>query len=251
MTLELDDERLADLIRRAHRDTHLAVPLSRITRGRPARRPLPLVLAAAALVAVVLLSTWWLTGGGGPHAQPALPSAAPTPTSGKPPRPSSDAVDPLGRCADYAAADLAADGRDALPPLRFQLEVVPGELTLLLYAEDRWGAACWLTPQQGYVDVNGSSLTTEMNPSYPPGRLSNSSAAYATDPRAAYTFGRVPTGTTRVEVHFPGGPKVVAQLRDGWYVYAATGADADRIAEITKIVVSTADGQQTLPIEHG
>ncbi|MBV1850142.1 hypothetical protein [Catellatospora tritici] len=257
MAVELDDERLAELVRQAHRDTHLAVPLSRITRGRPVPRlrPLSAVLAAAALAVLVLLGTWWLTGDGGQQPQPALPSAAPVPSpapaTGKPPRPSSDAVEPAARCADYAAPDIGPDGVGALPPLRFQLELVSGELSLLLYASDGWGAACWLTPDDGRVDANASTLTTQMNPSYPPGRLSNSSSAHGTNPRAAYTFGRVPPGTTRVEVHFPGGGKVDAQLRDGWYVYAAAGDDSDPIAEITEIVAYTPSGAQTLPIEHG
>lgn len=249
---EYDDGRLADLIREAHRDTHLAVPLSRITAPRP-HRPLRLVVVAAAavLVCVVLLGTAWLLLGGQPIGlQPALPAPSAAPT-GKPPRPSSSAATALGRCADLAVPELAAAGMTELPALRFEREVVPGGLRLLVFADEERNVACWLAAEQHSVDVDQSNLTTDMDPAHPPGRLSNVSASWGSDPAAAYTFGRVPDGTARVEVHFPGGVVREADLARGWYLLTGAGEDSDAFSEITKIVAITSDGRQELPVRHG
>ncbi|GAA2385881.1 hypothetical protein Cme02nite_72960 [Catellatospora methionotrophica] len=249
---ELDDERLAELVRGAHRDTHLAVPLARIIGARPRPRPLTvLALAAGVLVGVVLLGLGFLLVAAPPsYDEPAvpLPSASPP---GKPPRPSSSATTAPGRCADYAAGELATAGLTALPPLRFEVEPLPGRLRLLIYADDRGSAACWLGGEQHVVEVGGSNLTTAMRPAYPPGRLSNASSAWGLDPPAAFTFGRVPAGVTRVEVHFPGGVTREAQVDGEWYLLAATGRQAHEFSEITKIVAIGPGGRAELPVEHG
>ncbi|WP_155371571.1 hypothetical protein [Catellatospora vulcania] len=251
---ELDDDRLADLIREAHRDTHLAVPLARVTGARPRRRPGPLLLATTAVavgVMVIVLGAAWLLLGGAPlPVEPAAPTESALPP-GKPPRPSSSATTAQGRCADYAAGELAGAGLTELPPLRFEAEPVPGQLRLLLYADDRGSTACWLGAEQHSVQVGVSDLTTAMRPSFPPGRLSNASSAYGSEPAAAYTFGRAPVGVTRVEVHFPGGVVREAQVDGEWYLLAATGQESYGFAEITKIVAVTPGGRQELPVQHG
>ncbi|MEV4410845.1 hypothetical protein [Catellatospora sp. NPDC049609] len=252
---EYDDARLAELVRRAHRDTHLAVPLSRITAARPRPRvglSLAVVAVTAALVCFALLGTAWLLLGGRPlglDPEPAVPSASAPP--GKPPRPSSSATTTQGRCADLARPELVAAGMAGLPPLRFERGLVPGRLRLLVYADDDRNVACWLGDEQHAVDVDQSNLTTDMDPAHPPGRLSNVSAAWGQDPPAAYAFGRVPDGTTRVEVHFPGGVVREAELGDGWYLLADTGEASHAYSEITKIVAVTPAGRQELPVRHG
>ncbi|GAA1639837.1 hypothetical protein ACFQY4_13620 [Catellatospora bangladeshensis] len=247
-----DDTHLADLIREAHRDTHLAVPLSRIIAARPRRRVgLAVAAAAAVLVCVVLFGMAWVLLGGQPIGlQPALPSPSASPP-GKPPRPSSSATTALGRCADFARPELAAEGMTELPPLRFEREVVPAELRLLIYADDERNVACWLGAEQHSVEIDQSNLTTDMDPAHPPGRLSNVSANWGSNPAAAYTFGRVPEGTTRVEVHFPGGTVRQATLENGWYLLTGTGEDSYAFSEITKIVAVTPGGRQELPVLHG
>lgn len=251
---ELDDDRLAELVREAHRDTFLAVPLSRVT-GARARRPFPLLLAAtavvAALVTVILLGAGWVMSGGAPlPVEPAVPTESALPV-GKPPRPSSSATTARGRCADFAVPELAQEGLTELPPLRFEVEPVPGRLRLLLYADDRGSTACWLGEEQHSVQVGASDLTTVMRPSFPPGRLSNASSAFGSQPAAAYTFGRAPVGVTRVEVHFPGGVVREAQVDGEWYLLTASGEASYDFSEITKIVAVTPDGRTELPVEHG
>ncbi|GIG00605.1 hypothetical protein [Catellatospora citrea] len=252
---ELDDDRLADLIREAHRDTHLAVPLARVTGARPRRRPGPMLLAAtaavAALVAVVVLGmAWVMLGGAALPVEPAVPTESAAPP-GKPPRPSSSATTAQGRCADYAAAELAQAGLTELPPLRFEVEPVPGRLRLLMYADDSGSTACWLGAEQHAVQVGISDLTITMRPSHPPGRLSNASSAFGSQPTAAYTFGRAPAGVTRVEVHFPGGVVREAQLDGEWYLLTGAGEESYDFSEITKIVAVTPDGPKELPVQHG
>lgn len=252
---ELDDERLADLIREAHRDTHLAVPLARVTAARVRRRALPLLLVATAAVAalvtvVVLGAAWVLLGGAALPVEPAVPTESAMP-AGKPPRPSSSATTAQGRCADYAVPELAQVGLTELPPLRFEVEPVPGRLRLLVYADDRGSTACWLGAEQHSVQVGVSDLTTAMRPSFPPGRLSNASSAYGTEPAAAYTFGRAPAGVTRVEVHFPGGVVREATVDGEWYLLTGAGEESHDFSEITKIVAFAPDGRTELPVEHG
>lgn len=249
---EYDDAELAGLIREAHRDTHLAVPLARITAPRPRHRArLAVVAAAAVLVCVVLFGTAWVLLGGQPLGlEPALPSAS-APPPGKPPRPSSSATTPLGRCTDLAKPELAAAGMTQLPALRFEHELVPDELRLLIFADEQHNVACWLGPDRHSVDVDQSNLTTDMDPSHPVGRLSNVSAAWGQDPAAAYAFGRIPEQTNRVEVHFPGGVVREADLARGWYLLIGTGEDSYAFSEITKIVAFTSTGRQELPVLHG
>ncbi|MEU8075575.1 hypothetical protein AB0B31_08990 [Catellatospora citrea] len=249
---DLDDERLADLVRAAHRDTHLAVPLARIIGARPRPRPVAvLALAMGVLVGVVLLGAAFLL-----LAAPRSPEepAVPPPSAsahGKPPRPTSSATTAQGRCTDYAAGELAQAGLTELPPLRFEVEPVPGRLRLLMYADDSGSTACWLGAEHYAVQVGVSDLTTVMRPSHPPGRLSNASSAFGSEPAAAYTFGRVPAGATRVEVHFPGGVVREAQLDGEWYLLTGAGRQSYDFSEITKIVAVTPDGPQELPIQHG
>jgi hypothetical protein len=171
--------------------------------------------------------------------------------AGKPPRPSSSATTPRGRCADFAAPELAQEGLTELPPLRFEVEPVPGRLRLLVYADDSGSTACRLGEEQHSVQVGASDLTTAMRPSFPPGGLSNASSAFGSDPAAAYTLGRAPVGVTRVEVHFPGGVVRDAQVDGEWYLLTGAGQESYDFAEITKIVAVTPDGRKELPVEHG
>jgi hypothetical protein len=257
MASGLSDERIRELIADAHQDIHLAVPLRTIERSarREPRRRLALVAAAVAVIAAVSAG-FWVLGTGGDNAMP-MPgdTASPTPANGKPPRPTSSATHPLDRCADYVRAELA--GLDAPevykhvpPPLRFELTLIASQLGLLLYADESGQVACWLTPDMVTVAVNSSDLTTN-RPSHPVGRLSNTASAHGRDPLAAYTFGRVPVGTTRVEVYFPDGSKLDAQLFGEWYVLTATGEASHRFAEITKVLAYTPNQVLTLPVEHG
>lgn len=254
---ELDDDRLSALIREAHQDTHLAVPLARITAGRARRRPAVAVLAAvAALVCVVAIGTaWLLLGGGDPHGlepgRPSQPAPQGPDALGKPPRPTTAATTPQGKCADYAAPELAAAQLSVLPPLRFEVELIPGELRLLVYADAAGSTACWLGREQQSVEVNLSMLTTVMNPTHPPGRLTNVSSAWGRQPPAAYTFGRVPAGTTSVQVHFPGGVTRDARVVGEWYLFAAAGDASGPFSEITEITAVTPAGPRSLPVEHG
>jgi hypothetical protein len=206
-------------------------------------------VTAAVLVCLVLVGTAWLLAGGRPLGlEPAVPSVSAAPP-GKPPRPFSSATTNLGRCADYARPELDRAGLSALPPLRWDLR--QGGLNLLMFADERHTVACWLGQDRFAVDVDVSNLTTDMNPVHPPGRLSNVSAAWAYEPAAAYTFGRVPDGTTRVEVHLPGGQVREAGLGSGWYLLLAMGEDAYAFAEITKIVAVLPGGRQELAVLHG
>lgn len=249
---EPDDERLAELVRAAHRDTHLTVPLARIIGARPRLRPFAvLALAMGVVVGVVLLGSAFLLLAAPPsHEEPALPRPSAS-AQGKPPRPTSSATTARGRCADYAVAELAQSGLTELPPLRFEVEPVPGQLRLLMYADDSGSTACWLGAEQHSVQVGVSDLTIAMRPSHPPGRLSNASSAFGSEPAAAYTFGRAPEGVTRVEVHFPGGVVREAQVDGEWYLLTGAGQESYDFSEITKIVAVTPDGARELPIQHG
>lgn len=263
MAARMSDEQLRELIVEAYREE--ALPMATAQIEQSARRrwhlsrrlALPAVASAIAAVAVGLWAV--LPHGGGPLPG-GLPSTSSTATpaapSGKPPRPTSSAATAAGRCADYAAAELAisnslpAADRRTLPPLRFNLILVDRQLSLLLYADEQVEVACWLTPQDASVTVNSSNLTIN-KPAHPAGQLSNSASAHALEPAAAYSFGRVPAGTTRVEVYFPDNTAVQAQLADGWYVAWATGQASYRFAEITKIVAYTPNQTYVQAVEHG
>jgi hypothetical protein len=249
----INDAELREMVREAYRDLDMRTPLARIERSarvRPRRRLV--ATAAAASVAAVLVSVGVSLGGvGGDGHQPAAvpPSASVAPSAeGKPPRPTSSATSTTGRCADYNRIEY--DDAVALPPLRFDVALSDPDHRLLLFAGERVEVACWLTPDGGTVARNVSNLTTNV-PSHPIGQLSNSSSANGTEPFAAYTFGRVPDGTTRVEVHFPNGAPIVATLADGWYLATATGQAAHRFADITEIVAYVPKGQSRLSVTHG
>lgn len=245
----LNDENLTRMIRDAHQAT-LRVPLSSIT-GRKRVRRLNFAVAVpagAAVIAALAVGAFGVFGGAPTGTRPDLMATEPT---GKPPRPSSAAETAHGRCVDYADNELFDRGMDALPPLRFHTVVVEGQLELLMYADDNGDVACWLTPDFGVVSVGSSDLTTAVRPLHPAGKLTNSSSAYGRDPIAAYSFGRVPAGTTRVEIKFPDGSAVAAQLKDGWYLYTATASAAERLSEVTAIEATVNGTKQTLSITHG
>ncbi|HET8684580.1 MAG TPA: hypothetical protein VFM54_22325 [Micromonosporaceae bacterium] len=261
MASQLSDDRLRELVVQAYREVRLPVALSTIesaARRRPRHRLLALAATAVAVVAVAVGASTLLPGQVGPGPQPGgTPTAGPSsPDGGKPPRPTSTATTAAGRCAGYALPELRQtesvlpEDRAELPPLRFQLTLIESRLSLLLYAEERVQVACWLTPESGTVSVNSSNLTTN-RPAHPAGQLSNSASAHGGDPVAAYSFGRVPAGTTRVEVYFPDGSKVPAQLANGWYVAWATGEAAHRFSDITKVVAYTPNETYTQAVEHG
>jgi len=246
----LDDETLTRMIRNAHQDT-LRIPLSAIVRRRQRHRRLLAVVVSVgvAVIAAIAVGTISVVVDRPPaDTQPGVVTVEPT---GKPARPSSTAHSAPERCADYATNALVEEGMDALPPLRFQTVVVPNQLDLLMYADDSGDVACWLTPSAGVVSVRTSDLTTAVRPTHPVGALTNSSSAYGQDPVAAYSFGRVPPGTTRVEIDFPDGEAVVAQLKDGWYLYAAAASAAQRLSEVTTIVATVNGVTHTLPVTHG
>ncbi|HZN18162.1 MAG TPA: hypothetical protein VFB84_08260 [Micromonosporaceae bacterium] len=260
MASQLSDDRLRELVAQAYRETHLAVPLSTIesaARHRPPRhRLLALAATAAAVVAVAVGASVLLSGQVDPVPQPGGTPGSSAPGAGKPPRPTSTATAAAGRCADYALPELRRtesvlpEDRAELPPLRFERTLLASQLSLLLYADERVQVACWLTPESGTVAVNSSDLTTN-RPAHPAGQLSNSASAYGSDPVAAYSFGRVPAGTTRVEIYFPGGGKVQAQLVDGWYLAWATGEAAHRFSDITKVVAYAPNETYVQAVEHG
>jgi len=261
MASQLSDDRMRELVVQAYREVHLPVALSTIesaARRRPRHRVLVLAAAAAAVVTVAVAASVLLPGWVDPGPQlGGTPAAVPSPPgSGKPPRPTSTATTAAGRCADYALPELRQtesvplEDRAELPPLRFELTLVEPQLSLLLYAEERVQVACWLTPESGTVAVNSSNLTTNQ-PVYPAGQLSNSASAYGGEPVAAYSFGRVPDGTNRVEIYFPDGSKVPAQLAHGWYVAWATGAAAHRFSAITKVMAYTPTLTYVLEVMHG
>jgi len=245
--VSLSDERLRELIADAYQDVHLAVPLRTIERSaaREPRRRLALAAVAVAVIAAVSAGFWVLRPGAD-HALP-VPGESATSTPGKPPRPSSSATTAEGRCADYVQAEL---GWVAAPPLRFNVTLIESQLSLLVYAEGPAEVACWLTPDFATVAVNTSNLTTN-RPAHQVGQLSNTASAHGRDPLAAYTFGRVPAGTTRVEVYFPDGSKLEAQLKDGWYIASATGEASHRFSEITKVMAYTPTQTYTQAVEHG
>lgn len=254
------DEELCELIAQAYEDVHLPLPLGAIeTAGRRRRRRSLLVAATAGAVTAAAIGTW-VTMGPERSAGP-LPGDQPTTSAsvapaGKPPRPTSSATTAVGRCADYALTELARsetvrdEDRTSLPPLRFNLVIIDGQLSLLMYASEAVEVACWLTPDGAVVTVNSSNLTTN-RPVHTAGRLSNSSSANGQDPFASYTFGRTPPGTRRVEVHFSGGETIQAQIAGDWYIAWAAGEPAYRFDEITEIVAYTPAGKHTLPVLHG
>ncbi|HET8659319.1 MAG TPA: hypothetical protein VFM55_10025 [Micromonosporaceae bacterium] len=259
MASQLSDDQLRELVVHAYREVRLPVTLSTIesaARRRPRPRLLALAATAVAVVAVAVGASVLLPGQVGPGLQPGGTPGSSAPGAGKPPRPTSTATTAAGRCADYALAELRQtesvppEDRAELPSLRFELTLIEPQLSLLLYAEERVQVACWLTPESGTVSVNSSNLTTN-RPAHPVGQLSNSSSAYGGEPVAAYSFGRVPAGTTRVEIYFPDGSKVPAQLADGWYVAWATGAAAHRFSDITKVMAYTPDETYVQAVEHG
>jgi hypothetical protein len=263
MTTGHSDERLRELIIDAYRDVHLPVPLSDIERstGRRPFRRLAVVAAAGSLAGAVLVSGWLLLPGEDPVTP--SPGASPTPSAdasgGKPPRPTSSANTAAGICVDFAAPELAAAerlapaDRNALPPLRFDRTLIEGSLRLLLYANERVEVSCWVTPLGAIgatVDVNTSNLTIDPV-QHLPGQLTNSSTAYGQDPAAAYTFGRTPAGVTRVEVEFPDGSRIPAEVVDGWYLATAVGDASYRFADITRILAHAPEQTYTRPIRHG
>jgi hypothetical protein len=253
------DDQLCELIAQAYEDVHLPLPLGAVETAGRRRRRRSLLVAATAGVAAVAIGTW-VTIGSERSASP-LPGDQPSTSAsvapgGKPPRPTSSATTATGRCADYALTELARaetvrdQDRTSLPPLRFNLVVIDGQLNLLLYANDAVEVACWLTADGAVVNVNSSDLTTN-RPVHTAGQLSNSSSAHGQDPFASYTFGRTPPGTRRVDVHFSSGETIHAQIANDWYVAWAAGEPAYRFDEITKIVAYTAEGKHTLPVTHG
>lgn len=243
----LDDEDLARMIRDAHRTT-LSTPLSTVVgRRRVPWQRFAMTATAAAVIAVSAVGAVAVLGTeGDPPAGPV--SVLPT---GKPPRPSSTASAPHDRCVEDAQTELLENGLDALPPQRFDKAVVPGELELLMFADDDGDVACWLSPDHSVINVRSSDLTTAIQPPHPAGELTNSSSAYGQEPVAAYSFGRVPPGTTKVEIMFPDGGPETADLQDGWYLYTATGEAAHRLSEVTSIVATVNGMSDTLPITHG
>ena len=246
-----NDENLARMIRDAHRAT-LRTPLSAVVVRRRVRwQRLAVIATAAAVIAVsaVFAVTGLATGG----SQPAdtRPGPVSVTTEGKPPRPSSTAGSAHDRCTADSRTELREHGIHALPPLRFDRTVVDGQLELLMYADGDGDVACWLTPDQSVVSARSSDLTTAPEPSHPAGVLTNSSSAYAQDPIAAYSFGRVPPGTSKVEITFPDGRGEAAEIEDGWYLYTATADAAHRLADVTAIVATVDGTTQTLPITHG
>jgi len=245
----MDDESLTRMIRDAHRET-LRTPLSAIV-GRRRRRWRNLAVVASAglaVIAAVAVGTISIIGRQPADTGSGVASVEPT---GKPARPSSAAHSAPERCVDYATGELFEQGMDALPPLRFQTVVVQDQLDLLIYADDGSDVACWLTPTGGVVSAGTSDLTTTVRPTHPVGTLTNSSSAYGQDPFAAYSFGRVPPGTTGVEITFRDGQAEVAQLKDGWYLYTATAAAAHRLSEVTAVVATVNGVKETLAVTHG
>jgi len=258
MDTELRDEPLVDLIVRAYQDEHLAVPRADIEhRGHWSIRYRRVLLATTAAAAVTVLAGtvgWFFAGPAGPL-QPATPTTEPTTGNGKPVRPTSTATTDLGRCTDYGRVELgraesvAQGDRTELPPLRFTRPAQAGAPALLIFATEQVTVACWLDGELWSISVNSSDMTTTMTLRHPPGRISN---ATSSGPEGfAYTFGRVPAGTTEVTIEFSSGPTLPAQLAGEWYLAFAAGDQVDRFAEINRIVASTPTGTQSLPVRHG
>lgn len=201
--------------------------------------------SAVLVLAATVSGVFWL-GGGGPAQTGDEPSPSGSPVisfSGKPPRPSTNALDDEGRCRDIAMQEDPS--LMALPPLRF--EVGNPRLRLRVYGDQARSLVCWATPER--VDIDGPTMNVDAPVV---GGLSYVSLGQGTGP-AAVAFGRMPAGTTKVELTHPnpGGP-LAAQLGEGWWIYwvpdTSTAVD---LSEVIKVTAYTPTGTQSIPIQHG
>jgi len=226
----MDDTRLRELVVDAYRDVRLDVPLATIEAAATRTRPRTLA-AAAAGVMVVAFGAYFGAGGPSPVAAPSVAasvSSSPTAT---------------------AAEACVRSERITLPPLRFTMEL--DALILDVYADERVEAVCFRLPQRTDAGVTRARGVTDVNggPVHPAGHLSNTtSTAILGELTAVYSFGRAPAGTTKVEIRLADGSAVAARLAGEWYLAAATGDAARRLATATSVVATTPNRTYTIPV---
>ena len=225
----IEDTRLRELVVEAYRDVELNVPLATIESAAARSRPRALAAAAASVLVVVLGFGLYLSGRG----LVVGPVGAATATPWMP-----------NSCVTLIV--VASQPRPTAPPPLRIVETLDG-VAVELYADDTREFVCFRLPRDayppaGFVGRNKMILRE--------GELSNYTfLTTAGGVTVGHSFGRMPSGATKVEIRLADGGTVAARLAGRWYLAAATGDAGRRLATATSVVATVHDRTYTIPVQ--